>query len=469
VSIQEAPWGFFMGNPSFKDTHPAALTGSMRDYSHPDGSGLEERVGGFFDWQHLRQQQGLWPYSRPTQESPSTVTAIQDGAGGVVRGVNFANQDYLSLSVHPEIKQAAVEALQRFGVHSAGSSVLLGNTAHAVELERRIAGFLGVSEAILFPTGWAAGYGVIRGLVRPTDTIVMDVLAHACLQEGANAATRNIHRFRHNDVDACRACLEEIRATDTLNGIMVVTESLFSMDSDSPNIAALQELCREFNATLMVDVAHDLGNLGRDGKGVMGAQGMLGRVDLVMGSFSKTFGSNGGFVACRTQAVKEYLRFYSPTCIFSNAMSVAQAAVVLKAFDIIESEEGQRLRDRLMSNILKLRDLLAEEGLQVYGTPSAIVSVKMGSEALARLVSRRLPEAGLIANLVEFPGVAKGQARFRMQVMANHTDQNIHDAVAALKHAYDAGIAEFERLNADWAAALKASASLGQAPGQGFH
>jgi len=301
-----------------------------------------------------------------------------------------------------------------------------------------------MNEVALFPTGWAAGYGVIKGLVRSSDHIVMDNLSHTCLQEGAMAATRNISMFRHLQVDECREKLRAIRAQDTQNGIMVVTEGLFSMDSDTPDLVALQDLCHEYGATLMVDVAHDLGCLGEDGRGHIGLQNMLGKIDLVMGSFSKTFGSNGGFVACGSRAIKEYLRFYSPPCTFSNALSPVQAAIVMKAFEIIDSAEGRSLRTALMSNILSLRRQLTAADLTVYGDPSAIVCVKMGNEGLARLVGRRLPELGLIANLVEFPAVPKGQARFRMQVMARHTEQNIADAVIRLRTAFDAASAEME-------------------------
>jgi glycine C-acetyltransferase len=430
-------------------TPPAALTGSMRDFRYPKGADLQDRIAGFFKWQNLRREHALWPFSRSTEDGPSTECKARDDTGGVIRGVNFASQDYLSMSVNPVIKKVAQEVIEEFGVHSAGSAALVGNTSHSVLLERKIADFLGMEEAILFPTGWAAGYGVIKGLVRSTDHIVMDALAHTCLQEGASAATRNIYLFRHNMLGECRKWLEKIREKDTENGIMVVTEGLFSMDSDTPDLVGLQALCDEFGATLMVDVAHDLGNLGEDGRGFIGMQGMLGKVDLVMGSFSKTFGSNGGFVACRSREVKEYLRFFSPPCTFSNALSPMQAATVLKAFEIIESPEGKVLRDRLMTNIVSLRRQLVDAGFEVYGDPSAIVCVKMGSEGLARLVSRRLPEAGLIANLVEFPAVPKGQARFRMQVMANHTPKNISDAVGALKAAFEAGHAEFEWQNSE--------------------
>ncbi|MFY1832304.1 aminotransferase class I/II-fold pyridoxal phosphate-dependent enzyme [Myxococcus fulvus] len=434
------------------DEHAArsALEGSLRDYLQQDGAHLQTRVEAFFEWQHLRRRQGLWPYSRASEESPSTFMAARDDAGRRVRGVNFASQDYLSLCVHPDVKQVAMDVIAEFGLHSAGSPALLGNTPYSVALEQHVADFLNMPEALLFPTGWAAGYGVIKGLIRPTDHVVLDALSHSCLQEGASAATHNVHRFRHNDLAECRARLEEIRAQAPHHAIMVVTESLFSMNSDSPNIAALQELCHGFDATLVVDVAHDLGNLGKDGKGVIGDQGMLGRVDLVMGSFSKTFCSNGGFVACHTRALKEYLRFYSPPCIFSNALSPAQAATVLKAFEIIEGAEGQRLRDQLMGNILELRRQLEEAGFEVYGEPSAIVCVKIGAEALARLVSRHAQDAGLLANLVEYPAVAKGKARFRLQVMARHTDENIRDAVAALRAANIAGRSDFAQLGLEW-------------------
>jgi glycine C-acetyltransferase len=230
------------------------------------------------------------------------------------------------------------------------------------------------------------------------------------------------------------------------------------MDSDTPDIAALQALAHEYDAILVVDVAHDLGALGPKGRGHIGAQNMIGKVDVVMGSFSKTFASNGGFVACNKRSVREYLRYYSSPCTFSNALSPSQAATVLKAFEIVDSAEGDQLRASLMTNIRLLRELLHGTGFETYGDPSPIVCVKMGTEGLARLVARRLPEIGLLANLVEFPAVPKGQARFRMQVMANHTSRDIIDSVhrlsiatAQAKRQHEAlldGSADFDSIDA---------------------
>jgi len=198
----------------------------------------------------------------------------------------------------------------------------------------------------------------------------------------------------------------------------------------------MQDLAQEFRATLVVDVAHDLGCLGLDGRGHIGLQGMIGKVDLVMGSFSKTFASNGGFVATNHRKVKEYLRYYSSPNTFSNALSPIQAAVVLRAFEIVDSPEGASLRQQTMTNVQLLRGRLSQAGFETYGAPSPIVCVKIGNEGLARLTSRWLQANGLVANLVEFPGVAKGKARLRMQVMSNHTDQDISDAVARVAAAH---------------------------------
>lgn len=430
----------------YPDAPKAALTGSMKDFRNIGGADLIARVDAFYQWQDLRRQNDLWPLGRSTEAGPKRMCAALDDRGQRMVGANFASQDYLSMSSNPVIAETAKRAIDEYGVHSAGSGALVGNTTVSLALEEKIGAFLNMDQVVLYPTGWAAGYGAIKGLVRSKDHIVMDALAHACLQEGAAAATQNVHLFRHNDVEHARAKLAAIRAGDTTNGILVVTEGLFSMDSDTPDIEALQNLAHEFGATLLVDVAHDLGALGEDGRGHIGMQKMLGKVDVVMGSFSKTFASNGGFVAINGRGVKEYLRFYSSPCTFSNALSPVQCAIVLKAFEIIEGDEGAVLRQSLMTNILNLRRHLAGNGLETYGNPSAIVCVKMGNEGLARLASRRLPELGLIANLVEFPAVAKGQARFRMQVMADHTHEDVSLAAKRLRLAYEMACAEHAAL-----------------------
>jgi 7-keto-8-aminopelargonate synthetase-like enzyme len=434
---------------TIRDADPSlALTGSMRDFRELRGKDLIARVGNFYEWQRLRRSQGLWPYSKATEQAPLAVTAARDDSGLRFSGLNFATQDYLGLSSHPEIKEVAKAVVDEYGVHSAGSSALAGNTKYSLLLEQTISEFLSLEHTVLYPTGWAAGYGVIKGLVRPNDHVVLDGLAHACLQEGAYSATSNVHLHGHLSIDSVRRHLKRIRAKDAENGIMVVTESLFSMDSDSPDLRVMQELCREYDATLMVDVAHDLGAMGQSGRGFIGMQGMSGQIDIVMGSFSKTFASNGGFVACNSPAVKQYLKFYGCSATFSNALSPVQAATVTKAFEIVKSGKGEQLRWQLLKRVVQMRDALTAAGLSVVGDPSAIVPVLVGDEALARMVSRRLPELEVIANLVEYPAVAKGNARFRLQMMPSHTDENVMELVARLRAAVDLTLPEYEEYRA---------------------
>ncbi|MEQ1649278.1 MAG: pyridoxal phosphate-dependent aminotransferase family protein [Hyphomicrobiaceae bacterium] len=417
------------------DASDAAMTGSLRDFRVMEGTDLLARVAPFYNWQDQRRQSNLWPYARSTTSAPKTVCTALTDSGKELSGVNFASQDYLSLSSHPEVKAAAVQAIEEYGVHSAGSAALLGNTKNSLKLERVISEFLGNREIVLYPTGWSAGFASVQGFVRPNDHVVMDVLAHSCLQEGARAATQNIHFHGHLNIRALERRLQRIRAIDTTNGILVVTESLFSMHSDTPDIKAMRAVCDTYNALLLVDCAHDLGCIGEDGLGHLGLQKIQDDVDIIIGSFSKTFASNGGFIAVKTKAAAEYLKYYSATQTFSNALSPIQAAVVLKAFEIVRSSEGKQRRQQLMNNILYLRSELQTAGMEALGDPSAIVPVRVGAEGLARIASRNLSHLGAIANLVEYPAVPQGGARFRVQVMAEHTKAEIDLFVKSLQEA----------------------------------
>lgn len=416
-----------------------ALEGSLKDYTAPSGTHLVDRVREFFNWQEMRRRNGVWPYARSTETAPKTYCSVRTDGGQFIEGVNFASQDYLSLSSHPHIKEVAIEAVRNYGVHSAGSGVLLGNTANSLALEKKLSDFMQGREVVLYPTGWSAGFASVQGFVRRDDYVVMDVLAHSCLQEGARAATANITHFGHLNNYGLGRRLKQIREKDRDAGILVVTESLFSMHSDIPDFETMRALCDEYNATLLVDCAHDLGAIGKDGLGNLGIAGMFDAADVLIGSFSKTFASNGGFVAVKGRAAAEYLKYYSATHTFSNALSPVQAATVAAAVDIIRSDEGIALREKLMDNILYLRQQMGLAGLETLGEPSAIVPIRVGQEALGRLVSGILPRFGAIANLVEYPAVPRGDSRFRFQVMAGHSHADIDTVVKALSAAMQEG------------------------------
>jgi glycine C-acetyltransferase len=409
-----------------------ALAGTAAQFAQPRGASLLARMDGLEAWHRVRSDNGVWQYARSLEGAPDPIASIQDESGLGARGINFASQDYLSLASHPVVADAAARALREAGPHSAGSAILLGNTKTSLALEQAIAGLVQMEHVALFPTGWGAAFGAITALVQTRDHIIIDQFAHASLRQGASAATANIHLNRHLDVAHVRELLAGIRARDTGNAIMVITEGLFSMDSDTPDLAALQSMCHEYNAALMVDVAHDLGALGANGGGCIEMQGMQGKIDLVMGAFSKSFASNGGFVATASRAVKRHLQLYAGPHMFSNALSPVQAAVILQCIEIIRSDEGRSLRADLMRNVEAARRLLGEQGLHCMGIASAIVPVLIGSETVSRLVGKLLFRQSVFVNQVEFPGVPIGSSRLRLQLMANHNIQQIKRAAVVI-------------------------------------
>jgi 7-keto-8-aminopelargonate synthetase-like enzyme len=409
-----------------------SLEGTAAQFSQPRGADLLRRTASVEAWHDARAKDGLWQYARSLEGAPYPIASIRDEAGIGARGINFASQDYLSLASHPQVAEAAARALREAGPHSAGSAVLLGNTRISLALEQAIAALVQTEHVALFPTGWGAAFGAITALVQAQDHIVIDQFAHASLRQGANAATPNVSINRHLDVGHVRQLLGAIRARDTEHGILVVTEGLFSMDSDTPDLAALQALCHEFGATLLVDVAHDLGAMGPGGGGCIAQQGMLGKIDLVMGAFSKSFASNGGFVATASRSVKRHLQLYAGPHMFSNALSPVQSAVILECIQIIRSEEGDSLRADLMRNIMGLRAMLADEDLTCMGINSPIVPVLIGSEKVSRLVGKMLFEQSVFVNQVEFPGVPVGASRLRLQLMSNHNMQQIKRAAPVI-------------------------------------
>jgi len=412
-----------------------SLNRTCVDFGNPVGPNILKRVDDYYEWYNARNDCNTWQYARTLRSFPGTNASMFDASQRNIDGINFASQDYLSMGSNPKIMKAAKKALEKYGPHSAGSPMVIGNTKLVHKLEEAIAEMTGMKHVMIFPTGWAAGFGTITGLVRQQDHIVMDRLAHSCLYQGAYAATKNVYRHPNMSVDAVRGLLENIRDKDQRNGIFVISEGLFSMDSETPNIKALQEVCHDYDATLMLDVAHDFGALGENGAGHIGNQGMKGKVDLVMGSFSKSFASNGGFLATNSAAVKQYAKMYSSAFMFSNAICPMQTAVALEATKIMRSQEGTKLRGDLLNIVNHIRNEFNKRGVECLGTPSAIIPVMIGDEKVARIAHKIMTERNIATMILEYPVVPIGSARFRLQVMASHTIEQANTVVNTIVEA----------------------------------
>lgn len=406
------------------------LDGVASDYHDAGNPNLLDRWQPMRDWLTLRLSAGVDSSCKVLASRVGPRARGFDRAGIRFSGINFASQDSLGLSSHPHVIAATTDATLQYGVHSAGPAAQMGLTGLMLELEARVARFLGMFDATVFPAGLLARQAVIRTLVRPGDHILIDCHADAGLKDAADGAAAKVHRFVHGSTEAVERRLLRLRKSEPRAGILIVTEGIFGLDGDSPDIAALQSLAWEFGATLLVDVTRDLGALGPTGRGVLELQNLLGKVDVVVGGFAATFASNGGFVATDHPALKPALRLTSGAQGLSSALSPMQAAAAIAAFDIVECGEGVYRRERLLANATRLRDGLSAVGFEVLGLPGAMVPVRLGPTALARRMTTAVQSAGGIVNLIEEPLVAKDDCRWNLQVTADHTDALIDEFVS---------------------------------------
>lgn len=398
------------------------LEGSALNFVHYAGTNFQTRYKSFDCWINNRRDHGVFPFGLSWKPK-----ALQ----GHSNLINFGSHDYLGLSHHPAVLDAAREAVDLYGIHNASSQALTGRTELNDILEQRMSQILGTETCVLFPTGWMAGYGALSGLANGRDTIVLDKLAHNCLQCGAQAATENILKFRHNDMEHLEQLLSSCREKDHSNGLFVVTETHYSMNSDGPDMVELFRIIDRYNAILIIDVAHDLGANGARGLGSLEKIRLEGRENVViMGAFSKTFASNGGFLA-GPRMIRNQIMFSSPSYVFSSGISTFQCAVVLKALDIVFSDEGTALRKHLRSLERYANNLLRSMDFELDGIQSQIIPVVIGMEGEARLMSNQVLKNNLVCNLVEFPAVPKNRAILRLLLKATHSHDDI-DRMAAI-------------------------------------
>lgn len=411
---------------------------TMADHLDVSAIGLIDRWQPVADWMESRLAEGFDASCKSNSARIGPRVVGRDRAGRGLSGLNFAMQDGLSLASHPRILTAASAAGRRFGVHSAGSAAQMGLSTLTTLLEERLALFLGCEDATVFPCGWTAGFGAVRTLMREGDHVLIDAAARDGLHEGARASGARLHVYPHGACDQIETRLEWLREQDPQAGILVVAGALTPCTTGLPDLARLQRLCRRHAATLLVDVSHDLGLMGETGRGVIEMQRMLGRIDLLVGSFSRAFAANGGFVAGSHPALKPALRLACGPQTESNAISPVQAAIALAALDLIASEEGAERRNRLAANAQRLHDGLRAAGFAPAGQPGPVVTLRFARlEEARRLTAEVLAHGGLV-NLDEGPlappgaALANAAAMWRLKVMADHTADEIDAFVTLL-------------------------------------
>ncbi len=349
------------------------------------------------------RQQGLWRELR-----------VPDG-----RLINFSSNDYLGLCGSEFLRHALTEGVARYGGGAGASRLVCGTHQAHVRLEEALAAFKGTEAALSFSSGFAVALGTIPALIGKDDTIILDKLCHASLVDAARLSGATIRVFPHNHVEK----LERLLGT-AKGRVLIVTESIFSMDGDSASLREIVELKDQHGAWLMLDEAHAVGVLGPQGRGLAAQLGLEGRVELQMGTLSKALGLSGGYLAASRKVI-DLLINRARSFIYSTAPPPFLAHAACKALGLVAGLEGDERRARLRSNVARLRQALEEGGMTVPDTPAAILPVILGAEETALAASARLREHGFLVPAIRFPTVARGSARLRITLGSENKAEEI--------------------------------------------
>jgi glycine C-acetyltransferase/8-amino-7-oxononanoate synthase len=345
--------------------------------------------------------------------------------------LNFSSNDYLGLATHPKLKEAAAKAIERFGTGSGASRLICGSIAPHHELEETLAAFKQTEAALTFSSGYATAVGTITALLTSSDVVVLDKLVHASIVDAARLSGAKLRIFRHNDLNNLEEILKWSRrdaSVEKPRRVLIVTESLFSMDGDFAPLKEIVELKDQHGAWLMVDEAHATGLFGKRRCGRCEESGVSERVEVQMGTLGKAAGAAGGYIA-GSRALIDYLVNKARSFVFSTAPVPASAAAAQAGIALINSAEGASLLDNLRANLA----LISEKTGTVSPAPhSPILPLHIGAETAALDLSRALIKEGILIPAIRYPTVARGQARLRLTMSASHTKQQIERAASIL-------------------------------------
>ncbi|MBK7377832.1 MAG: aminotransferase class I/II-fold pyridoxal phosphate-dependent enzyme [Ignavibacteriales bacterium] len=369
---------------------------------------------------------GVYPYFRPIEANEGPVVQIE-GKRKIMAGSN----NYLGLTNHPEVKEAAIKAVEKYGTGCSGSRYLTGTLDLHIELESRLAKFFNKEAVLLFSTGYQSAQGVIPTLVNRGDYVISDKDNHACIVAGnlmAKGATADFVRYKHNDMNDLEKVLAKLPAEA---GKLIVSDGVFSTGGEIVDLTALNNAAKKYGAKIMIDDAHSVGVIGKGGRGTASEFNLESEIDLTMGTFSKTFASLGGFVA-GSERVINFIKHFSPALIFSASPTPASVASALAALTILEREP--QLVDKLIRNANKIRKAFNELGFNVIDGRTAIVPVIVGDDAIAFQMWRMLYDEGVFVNVFISPGVPQGRQMMRTSFMATHEDEHLDEIIQIFKN-----------------------------------
>jgi 8-amino-7-oxononanoate synthase len=366
---------------------------------------------------NMGREQGIYPYFRPLSETEGTEVVIEGH-----RLIMIGSNNYLGLTTHPKVRQAAIDAIQHYGTSCTGSRFLNGTLEIHKELERRLARFLGKEAAIIFGTGYQSNLGAITALMGSDDIAVCDKEVHACIVDGVKMAGCKLKRWRHNDLNDLERVLKECATESPKSGVMVMVDGVYSMGGDLAPLPEIVALCKQYGARFFVDDAHGLGVMGQGGRGTHVHFNCVDGVDVIMGTFSKSFASLGGVIAGDKNVV-DYIQHHARSFIFSASMPPANVATVLACLDVIEADPSYVARVHVQAG--KVRDGMRKIGYNVGESVTPIIPVMIGNEMHTVFMWQSLFNNGLYTNPVLPPAVPPSKSLLRTSYMATHTDEQI--------------------------------------------
>jgi 8-amino-7-oxononanoate synthase len=371
-----------------------------------------------FDAPQKYQAAGVYPYFRAIESDQDTVVTIN---GKHV--LMFGSNSYLGLTNHPVIKEAAIKAIEKYGTGCAGSRFLNGTLDIHIELEERLAKLVHKEEALVYATGFTVNSGVIPCLTGKDDYLLYDELDHASIIEGRRLSYSNQLKYKHNDMESLERQLKRCES-DKLK--LIVTDGVFSMEGDIAKLPEIVDLAKKYNASIMVDEAHTLGFFGKTGAGSCEHFGVTDDVDVIMGTFSKSLATIGGFVAA-DKSIINYLKHNSRTLIFSASITPASTASVIAALDVMAEETWRK--DQLWANTHRALDGFRKAGFDIGKTETPIIPLFVRDNAKTFMLTRKLMDDGVFVNPVVSPAVPPEDTLIRFSLMATHTFEQIDEAI----------------------------------------
>ncbi|WP_207424307.1 aminotransferase class I/II-fold pyridoxal phosphate-dependent enzyme [Desertivirga brevis] len=399
---------------------------SFKDFEDIPGLNVYERSAYFTQFLNYLKSQDRLNYRLLSNSPCSPEMEIQlEGGSKPRRMVSFVSNDYLGFSQHPKVKEAVIKGVEQFGAGSGASPAIGGHFSYHQILEDKIAAFFKRKDAILYTTGYTANSASLISLLRKQDIAILDMAVHASMYEGC--AYTNVKTFPHNNLDALERILQNTK--DTYRTRAVVIDGVYSQDGDLAPLNRIVELTKAYGAFLVVDDAHGTGVLGKSGRGLIEVYDLFHEIDMITGTFSKTFGNIGGYVIAKPEIIN-YLKYQSRQHLFSVTATPAVHGII-KAIDLID-EEPQWM-NRLWNNIDYLKNGLVDLGFNIGNTQSAIIPVKIGDPVLNAESARILLNEGIYVNPIMYPAVSRKDARIRLSVMATHTTENLDKALNAFQ------------------------------------